>query len=122
MVLLPEGTHHRTRARTTPNECEHANYTRCHGAGEGGVHLTGPRGPPQTVHTGQNAECQRKPPFCCVEQVRQDDFRWNRARCLRHLQCCVTVQHCIKVTITNVCVVMEEPPVAHLFASAEKAD
>ena len=75
-MLSLESTRHRTGARSTPNECGHATCARCCGAGEGCVHPTGPRQPPDAVHTGQYTKCERKPPFCCVEQMPQDDFRW----------------------------------------------
>ena len=64
------------RSQDHTGRMRNATCARCCGTCEGGVHPTGPRQPPETVHTGQNAECERKPPFCCVEQMPQDDFRW----------------------------------------------
>jgi len=71
--FLSESSRHRTGARSTPDECGHATCARCCGACEGGVNATGPRRPPEAVHTGQNVECERKPPFFCMEQMPQDD-------------------------------------------------
>ena len=121
-MLLSESTRHRTGARSTPDECGHATCARCCVTCKGGVHPTGPRRPPEAVHTGQNAECERKSPFCCVEQMPEDDFR-----CMERVvsATCSAVSQFnagIKVTMKNLCDVMQVPSGAHLLASAEKAD
>ena len=96
-MLLSESTRHRAGARSTPDECGHTTCARCCGACKGGVHPTGPRCPKTT--------------FVGLERV-------VSATCSAVSQ----FNAGIKVTIKNLCEVMQVPSDAHLLASAEKAD
>ena len=81
LVLLSENTRHRKGTRSAPDESGYITCVRCRGTGEEVVHPASSCGPPQAVHTVQNAECQRQSPFCCKEQMPKHDFRWAWAHC-----------------------------------------
>ena len=121
-MLLSESTRHRTRARSTPDECGHATCGRYCGACEGGD--------TRLAHVDLLKRCTLG-----KTQNANESFHyvvWSKCpkMTLVGLQRVVSATCCavskfnagIKVTMANLCEVMQVPPGAHLLASVEKAD